>query len=216
MHLVTVSTAMTLSRLYETVTTDVLGRHRQRSRKRTKGSNAGHADHDMFAGGGSGGRRKSDSRGAHGKGEGRGNGKGGFRGQLGRGGISANKDGGGSAIAAGSNGSSVKADVTLRWYLRGETPQVWRKTTMQELCNRCRERGYAGDVCPLQKNKAVLAAFDDDDDDNKVGVEDPAFRAGEAGACSDNLGRKGEGESAWHVWHEAWLGDSGASTQRAP
>ena len=54
--------------------------------------------------------------------------------------------------------------------------------------------GARCDVRPSSKEEAVLAASDDDDDD---AVEASAFKAGEAGKCSDVLGRKGEVESAW-------------------
>ena len=43
-----------------------------------------------------------------------------------------------------------------------------------------------------------------------------AFKAEEAGECSDVLGRIGEGESASQVGDEAWLCDSGASTYMTP
>ena len=58
-------------------------RPRQLSGNRTKGSNSGHADYAMFAGGGGdgGGRGKGVGGGAHGKGGGRSKGKGGRRGQ---------------------------------------------------------------------------------------------------------------------------------------
>ena len=60
----------------------------------------------------------------------------------------------------------------------------------------------------------MLAASDDDDDSDAV--EASAFKAGEAGKCSNVSGEKGEGESAWQVGDETWLCDSGASTHMTP
>ena len=211
-------------------------RHHRLSGNRKKGSNAGHAGHAMFAGGGGGGRRKGGGgggrkkggggggrrkgggSGAHGEGGGRSERKGGRREQLviGRGGKGTNEDGGGSAAATGGNGSGAKA-------AEGGTSEVGchrcgkkghgRVNCTEELCSPCHGRGHA-DVCPTSKEEAVLAASDDDDDDNTV--EGSAFKAGETGECSNISGRKGEGESAWKVWDEAWLCDSGASTHMTP
>ena len=52
--------------------------------------------------------------------------------------------------------------------------------------------------------------MDDDADDNTV--EGSAFKARETDECRNVPGRKGEGESAWQVGHEAWRCYSGAST----
>ena len=84
-------------------------RHHRLSGTRKKGSNAGHAGHAMFAGGGDGGHRKGAGGGVHGKCGGRGKGKGGCRQRQGRGGKDTNEDGGGPAVAAGGDGSSAKA-----------------------------------------------------------------------------------------------------------
>ena len=73
-------------------------RRHQLSANRKKGSNSGHA---LYAGDGAGG--------GHGKGGGHGNGKGGRRGKHGRGGRGTNEDSGGSAAAAGGDGTSAKA-----------------------------------------------------------------------------------------------------------
>ena len=60
----------------------------------------------------------------------------------------------------------------------------------------------------------MLVVSNDDGDDGTVQAS--AFNAEEAGECSDGLGRIGEGESAWQVGGEAWLCDSGMSTQMTP
>ena len=90
----------------------------------------------------------------------------------------------------------------------------WRDDCTEELFSRCHGRGHAADVCPTSKEEAVLAALDDDNDDDTV--ETATFKAGEAGECSDVLGRKGEEESVWQVGDEALLGDSGVSTHMTP
>ena len=77
-------------------------RHHPLSGSRKKGSNAGHAGHAMFAGGGDGGHKKRAGGGVHWKGVGRGKRKVGRRGRHGRGGKGTNEDGGGSAAAARS------------------------------------------------------------------------------------------------------------------
>ena len=55
-----------------------------------------------------------------------------------------------------------------------------------------------------------VGARDDGGDDGTV--QAPAFKAEEIGECGDGLGRMGEGELAWNVGDEVWIGDSGAST----
>ena len=60
----------------------------------------------------------------------------------------------------------------------------------------------------------MLAASDDDDDYNTV--EASAFKARETGKCKCVSGKKGEGESPWQEGGEAWLCDSGASTDMTP
>ena len=84
-------------------------------------------------------------------------------------------------------------------------------------------RSYAADAtdggtplvsAPRRVKKAVLAASDDDDDYGTV--EASAFKAEETGECSDVLGKKREGASAWEVGDEAWLSDSGTSTHMMP
>ena len=90
-------------------------RHHRLSGNRKKGSNVGHV---TFADGGGGG---------HGKSGGRGKGKGGRRGQQGRGGKGTNEVDGGSAAAAGGDGSSAKAT-------EGGTPEV--------RCYRCGKKGH--------------------------------------------------------------------------
>ena len=60
----------------------------------------------------------------------------------------------------------------------------------------------------------MLATSDDDDDFDAV--QAPAFKVRETGKCSNGLGKKREGESAWQVGDEAWLCDSGASTHMTP
>ena len=191
-------------------------RHHQLSGSRKKGSNAGHAGHAMFAGGGGGDRRKGVGGGAHGKGGGRGKGKCVRRGQQRRGGKGTNEDGGGSTAGAGRDGSSAKAaeggTSEMRCH-RCDKKGHWRVDCTEELCSRCHGRGHAADVCSTSKEEAVLAASDDDDDYDTV--EGSAFKTGEAVECSDVLGRKGEGESAWQVGDAAWLCDSGASTHMA-
>ena len=56
----------------------------------------------------------------------------------------------------------------------------------------------------------MLAVSNDDGDDGTV--QGSAFKADEAGECSDVLVRMGEGEPAWEVGDQAWLCDSGSST----
>ena len=90
----------------------------------------------------------------------------------------------------------------------------WGVDCTEELSSRCHGREHAADVCPTSKEEAVLAASDDDDDHDTV--EASAFKAGEAGECSDVLGKKGEEESAWQVGNEAWLCDSEESAHMAP
>ena len=128
-----------------------------------------------------------------------------------------NEDGGGSAAAADGDGRSFKpAD--------GGTSKVrcrrcgrrghWRIDCTEELCSRCHGRGHAADVCPTSKEGAVLAASDDDDDSDAD--EASAFKARETGKCSNVSGKKGDGVSAWQVGDEASLFDSGASTHMTP
>ena len=171
----------------------------------------------MFAGGGGGRRRKGAGGDAHRKGGGRGRGKGGRRGQQERGGKGTSEDGGGSAAAAGGDGSSAEAaeggTSEVRCHRCGKKG-YWRVDCTEKLCSRCHGRGHAADVCPTPKDGAVLAASDDNVVDDTV--EASAFKVGEAGECSDVLGRKGEGESAWQVGDEAWLCDSRASTHMTP
>ena len=213
-------------------------RHHRISGNRKKGSNAGHAGHAMFAGGGGGGRGKDDGGGSHGKGGGHGNGKSGRRGQHGKGGKGTNEDGGGSAAAAGGDGSSAKAaegstsearchrcgkkghwkadcteDLCSRCQGRGHAADVC-PASAEMRCSRCNGRGHAADMCPSSKEEGVLAVSNDDGDDGTVQAS--AFKAEEAGECSDVLGRTGEGESAWQVGDEAWLCDSGGSTHMTP
>ena len=47
-------------------------------------------------------------------------------------------------------------------------------------------------------------------------AEASTFKDGEAGECSNVLGRKGEGEPAWQVGDETCLRDCGTSTHMAP
>ena len=211
-------------------------RHHRRSGNRKKGSSAGHAAHAMYAGGGGGGGR--------GKSENSGKGKGGKQGKHGRGGRGIIEDGGGSAAAAGGDGSSakiaegstpevrccrcgkkdhLKADcaskLCSRCQGRGHTADVCPMST-EKRCNRCNGRGHAVDAYPSSKEEAVLAvssevgAMDDDGDDGATYAS--ALKAEETGECSDVLGRKGEGKSAWQVGDEAWLCDSGPSTHMTP
>ena len=197
-------------------------RHHRLSGNRKKGSNAGHADHAMFAGGGgSGGRGKGGGGGGHGKGGGRGKGKIGRWGQQGRGGKGTNEVGGGSATAAGGYGGSANATEgstpETRCYRSGKKGH-WKADCTEELCSRCQGRGHAAnvcpacaekrcsrcngrvhaaDICPSSKEEAVLAVSNDDVDDGTVQAS--ASKAEEAGECSDALSRMGEGESAWQV-----------------
>ena len=60
----------------------------------------------------------------------------------------------------------------------------------------------------------MLAVSDDDHPYDTV--EASALKAGEAGECNDVLGRKGEGETAWHIGDEAWLCNRGVSTYMTP
>ena len=192
-------------------------RHHRLSGSRKKGSNAGHASHAMFAGGGDGGHKKRASGGAHRKGGGRGKGNGGRRGQQGRGGEGTSEDGGGSAAAAGGDGSRAKAadgcSSEVRCHRCGKKGHC-RIDCTEELCSRCHRRGHAADVCPTSKEEAVLAASDDDDDSDAV--EASVFKARKTGKCSNVSGKKGEGESAWQIGDKAWLCDSGASTHMTP
>ena len=192
-------------------------RHHRLSGNKKKGSNAGHAGHAMFAGGSGGGRRKKAGVGAHWKGGGRGKGKGRCRGRQGHGGKDTNEDGGGSAEATGGIGSSDKAaeggTSEVRRYRCGKKGD-WRVDCTEDLCSSYHGREHAADVCPSSKEQAVLAASNDDDDYDTV--EASAFKAGEAGECSDVLGKNGEGESAWQVGDEPEFCDSGASTHMTP
>ena len=169
-------------------------RHHRLSGSRKKGSNAGHAGHAMFAGGGDGGHRKEDIGDAHGKGGGRGKGKGGRWGRQGRGGNGTNEDGSGLATAAGGDGSSAKAadggTSEVRCHRCGKNGH-WRVDCTEELCSRCHGRGHAADVCPTSKEEAVPAVSDDDDYDDTV--ETLAFRARETGKRSNVSGKEGEG-----------------------
>ena len=101
-------------------------RHHRLSGNRKKGSNAGHAGHTMFAGGGGGDSRKGAGGGTQGEGGGRGKGKGGRRGQQGRGDKGTNEDGGDLAAAAGGDGSSIK---------------VAKGRTFEVRCHRCGKKG---------------------------------------------------------------------------
>ena len=146
-------------------------RHHRLFGSRKKGSNAGHAGHAMFDGGGDGGQRKGAGGGAHRKGGGRGKETGGRRGRQGRGGKGTNEDGGGSAAAAGGDGSSAKAadggTSEVKCHRCGKKGH-WRIDCTEELCSRCHGRGHAADVCPTSKEEAVLAASDDDDNCDTV------------------------------------------------
>ena len=132
-------------------------RYHRLSGNRKKGSNAGHADHAMFAGGGgSGGRGKGGGGGGHGKGGGRGKGKIGRWGQQGRGGKGTNEVGGGSATAAGGYGGSANATEgstpETRCYRSGKKGH-WKADCTKDLCSRCQGRGHAADVCPAPVEK---------------------------------------------------------------
>ena len=80
--------------------------------------------------------------------------------------------------------------------------------------HRCNGRGHATDVCPSLNEEAELEVSIEDDDDGTVEVS--AFKAKEAGECSDVSGRMGERESAWQVVDKARLCDSGAFTHMTP
>ena len=192
-------------------------RHRRFSGRMKKGSNAGHAGHAMFAGGGDDGQRKGAGGGAHRKGGGRGKGKGGRRGRQGRGCKGTNEDGAGSAAATGGDGSSAKATdggtSEVRCQRCGKKGH-WRIDCTEELCSRCHGRGHAANVCPTSKEEAELATSDDDDDSDAV--EASAFEARETDKCRNISDKKGEEESARQVGDEAWLCDSGASTHMTP
>ena len=131
-------------------------RHHRLSGSRKKGSNACHAGHAIFAGGGDGGQRKGAGGGAHRKGGARGKGKGGRRGRQGRGGKGTNEDGGGLAAAAGGDGISAKAAVggtsEVRCHRCGKKDH-WRIDCTEELCSKCHGRGHAAMSAAHQKRK---------------------------------------------------------------
>ena len=79
-----------------------------------------------------------------------------------------NEDGGGSAPAAGSDGSSTKSADGGTSEVRCDKKGHWRVDCTELLCSRCHGRGIAADVSPTSKGEAVLAASDDDDDYDMV------------------------------------------------
>ena len=161
--------------------------HYRLSGHRRKGYNARYAGHAMFAGGGGASRTKGAGGGVRGKGGDRGEGKGGRRRHQGRRGKGTNEDGGGWAAAAGSHGRSAKAVVgnnsEVRCHRCGRKGH-WRVDCTGKLCRRCHGQEHAADFCRTLKEEGVLATSDDDNEDHYK-VEASAFKAGEAGECSD-------------------------------
>ena len=153
---------------------------------------------------------------------GRERGKGGRREKHERGDRGTNEVDGGSAAAAGGDGSSTKSaeGSALRGCYRCGKQGRIRAECTEKLCNRCNGRGHTADVWPTSTEEAVLAvtgvvgAMVDVGEDGAVQASD--FHAEVTDEFGNDISEMGDEELARQVGGEAWLSDSEPSIHMTP